>query len=66
MNLILYSGCHDIINTDRQQHDIVILYFDSKTFAPQCEVKIVVFIVLLIDANFDFIYYNVEFILIVA
>jgi hypothetical protein len=25
MNLILYSGCHDIINTDKQQHDIVIL-----------------------------------------
>jgi hypothetical protein len=25
MNLIVYSGCHDIINTDKQQHDIVIL-----------------------------------------
>ena len=29
-----------------------ILYFDYKTFAPQCEVKIVVFIVLHINANF--------------
>jgi hypothetical protein len=25
MNLILYSGCHDIIHTDEQQHDIVTL-----------------------------------------
>jgi hypothetical protein len=25
MNLILYSGCHDMIHTDEQQHDIVIL-----------------------------------------
>jgi hypothetical protein len=40
------------------------LYFDSKTFASQCEVKIAVFIVLLINANFAtyyFNYYNVEF-----
>jgi hypothetical protein len=25
MNLILYSGCHDILHTDEQQHVIVIL-----------------------------------------
>ena len=29
-----------------------ILYFDYKTFAPQCDVRIVVFIVLHINANF--------------
>jgi hypothetical protein len=47
MNLILYSGYHDEIHTDEQQHAIVILwgyilYFDFKTFATKCEVKIVV------------------------
>ena len=39
------------------------------TFEPQCEVKIVVFIVFLINANFAtyyFNYYNVEFMLIFA
>ena len=73
MNLILYSGCHAIMHTDKQHHDIVIpeVYpvFFSKTFTPQCEVKIVVFIVLLINANFAtyyFTYYNVEFMLIFA
>ena len=39
-----------------------ILYFDYRTFAPQCEVKIVVFIVLHINANFA--YCNFEFMLI--
>jgi len=60
LNLILYSGCHDII------HWWTAWYCDpwciSKTFAPQCEVKIVVFIVLFINANFAtyyFTYYNV-------
>ena len=33
-----------------------ILY--SKTFAPQCEVKIIVFIVLLIDANYATFYFT--------
>ena len=46
-----------------------ILYFDFKTFAPKCEVKIVVLIVLLINANFAtyyFTYYNVSLVLIFA
>jgi hypothetical protein len=69
MNLILYSGCYDIIHTDEQQHDIV---FDSKTFASQCEVRIVFFysfIVLLINANFAtyyFPYHSAELMLMFA
>jgi hypothetical protein len=40
INPFLYSGCHDILNTDEQLDLRYILYF--KTFAPQCEVKIIV------------------------
>ena len=54
INPFLYSGCHDILNTDEQLDLRYILYF--KTFAPQCEVKIIVFIVLLIDANYATFY----------
>ena len=52
INLFLYSGCHDILNTDEQLDLRYILY--SKTFTLQCEVKIIVFIVLLIDANYAY------------
>jgi hypothetical protein len=56
INLFSYSGCYDILNTDEQLEMRYILY--SKTFAPQCEVKIIVFIVLLLDANFaTFLFY---------
>ena len=57
INPFLYSGCHDILNTDEQLDLRYILY--SKTFnAPQCEVKIIVFIVLLIDANYATFYFT--------
>jgi hypothetical protein len=35
INPFLYSGCHDILNTDERLDLRYILYF--KTFAPQCE-----------------------------
>ena len=54
--IFLYSGCHDILNTDEQLDLRYILYF--KTFAPQCEVKIIVFIILLIDANYATFYFT--------
>jgi hypothetical protein len=44
-----------ILNTDEQLDLRYTLY--SKTFAPQCEVKIIVFIVLLIDANYATFYF---------
>jgi len=35
MNLIIYSGCHDIIHTDEQQHAIVILWGISCILIPR-------------------------------
>ena len=47
----------------------MILCFDSKTFASQCEVRIFFFIVLLINANFAtyyFPYHSAELMLMLA
>jgi hypothetical protein len=60
LNKWYYLYNNGILNTDEQLDLRYILY--SKTFTPQCEVKIIVFIVLLIDANyaiFILLYYNV-------